>query len=189
MKLKNLSTVRTGIVLQRKKASVIDENTLEYKTVSLKSFDSTITLVEDSFVNFNTMQEIKPEYLTQKGDVILRLREPNSVAYIDDEHTGLLVSSLMTIVRVKSTAVNHKYLAYFLNSKKVKRALESSLKGTTINMIQAKDLEELEVTLLPLKEQEKIVSLQDLHQKELHLLEELKTKKIKLNENMFEKLI
>lgn len=189
MKLRNLSIIRTGIVLQRKKASVIDENTLEYKTVSLKSFDNTISLVEENFVSFDTKEEIKPEYLTQNGDVLLRLREPNNIAYIDAEHVGLLVSSLVVIIRVNTTLINSKFLAYFLNSKKVKRALDGYLKGSTIKMIQAKDLEDLEITIPPLAEQEKIVALQDLHQKELYLLAELKNKKIKLNETMFEKLI
>jgi len=189
LKLKDLSIIRTGIVLQRKKASVIDENALEYKTVSLKSFDSTITLVEESLTSFNTLQEIKSEYLTQNGDVLLRLREPNNVAYIDAEHVGLLVSSLVVIIRVNTTQINNKFLAYFLNSKKVKKALDAHLKGSTIKMVQAKDLEDLEITIPPLAEQEKIVVLQNLHQKELHLLAELKNKKIKLNETMFEKLI
>ena len=111
------------------------------------------------------------------GDIIVRLREPNTAVYIDEESAGLVVPSLFAIVRVNESTVNNTFLAYYLNSMEVKKVLERELKGTTIPMIKTKDLGELTLHLPPLNVQQNIVHFMKLSEEEIILLEKLKEEK------------
>lgn len=190
LKLKELVSIRTGIVLQRKKASVVDANTSEYHTITLKSFNGTLDLVTGSTDTFVSTEEIKADYLSSEGDILLRLREPNYALHINKSNEGLLISSLIAVIRVNNNLVDSKFLAYYLNSEKVKKQLTSgAIKGTAINMIKTKDVSDITIKLPSLEEQKKIVSYLDLNQQELNLLEELQNQKSKLSKTLFEKLI
>lgn len=190
MKLKDISNLRTGIVTSRKKASLSDKEIFTYKTVTLKSFNQNSCLNINDSDSFESKEKIDSIYLTQTDDILVRLREPVTAIYIDEECQNLLIPSLVSIIRVtKDENINSKFLAYYLNSNVVKRALESSLKGTTISMIKTKDLEDLNIKLPSLKEQNKIVEFLDLSKEELTLLENLKTEKEKYYSTVFEKLL
>jgi len=190
LKLKDISNLRTGIVTSRKKASLSDKEIFTYKTVTLKSFNQNSCLNINDSDSFESKEKIDSIYLTQTDDILVRLREPVTAIYIDEECQNLLIPSLVSIIRVtKDENINSKFLAYYLNSNVVKRALESSLKGTTISMIKTKDLEDLNIKLPSLKEQNKIVEFLDLSKEELTLLENLKTEKEKYYSTVFEKLL
>ena len=80
-------------------------------------------------------------------------------------------------------------MTYYLNSTIAKRALNSSITSTAINMIKTKELEDLEIQLPPLKEQKKIVEFLDLTNKEINLLEELKNQKEKYYSEVFNNIL
>ena len=188
MKLKDISNIRTGLVLARKKATLDDEKHF-YRQITLKSFSNSITLESQYLDDFISVEEIDPTYLSQFGDIVVRLREPNTAVYIDEASSGLLIPSLMVIVRVHDKRVNNEFLAHFLNSKEAKKALEKELKGTTISMIKTKDLENLEVVLPSLKEQDSVVALMKLFEKEHQLLDALKAQKQHLSQTILDTII
>ena len=174
MKLNDIATIRTGLVLSRKKAALDDLEQYHYKQITLKSFSNSITLQSNYFDNFISIEKIDEKYLSQIGDIIVRLREPNTAVYIDEESAGLVVPSLFAIVRVNESTVNNTFLAYYLNSMEVKKVLERELKGTTIPMIKTKDLGELILYLPPLNVQQSFVHFMKLSEEEIRLLEKLK---------------
>ena len=177
MKLNDIATIRTGLVLSRKKAALDDPEQYHYKQITLKSFSHSVTLQTDYFDDFISNKKIDEKYLSQVGDIIVRLREPNTAVYIDEESAGLVVPSLFAIVRVNESTVNNTFLAYYLNSMEVKKVLERELKGTTIPMIKTKDLGELTLHLPPLNVQQNIVHFMKLSEEEIILLEKLKEEK------------
>ncbi len=61
----------------------------------------------------------------------------------------------------------------YMNSKTAERQLKLDMQSTAIPMIKTRDLENLEIVLLPLVEQKRLVSLLDLAQKEQELLQKL----------------
>ena len=189
MKLKDISYIRTGVVTARKKASVIDKVKYQYKTVTLKSFNNNGFLSINDLDDFTSKEIIKEEYLTQEKDILVRLREPNDAVLINKDTKNLLITSLVVKIRVDSDKVDSKFLTYYLNSTTAKRALNSSITGTAINMIKTKELEDLEIKLPSLKEQKKIVEFLDLKNKEIDLLEELKTEKEKYYSEIFNNIL
>ena len=177
MKLKELTSIRTGLVLSRKKASLHNNFKKNYKQITLKSFSNTTTLLPQYFDTFISNEEIKDEYISQIGDIVVRLREPNIAVRIDEESEGMIIPSLMAIVRVKSEKIDKEYLANYLNSTNVKRALQMQVKGTTIAMIKTKDLEDIEVVIPTMLKQKSLVKLLKSSQEELQLLNQLKEQK------------
>jgi len=153
LKLKDISNLRTGLVTARKKASAVDKEAFDYRAVTLKSFNRNGCLSVKHLDNFTSKEKIN--------------------------NTDLLIPSLVATIRVDSDDVDSKFLTYYLNSQVVKRALNSSITGTAINMIKTKELEDLEIKLPSLEEQKKIVEFLDLTNKEIDLLRSLKTEKEK----------
>jgi len=189
LRLKDISNLRTGLVTARKKASAVDTDTYSYKSVTLRSFNSNGCLSIEYLDDFTAKEQINKNYLTQYNDILIRLREPNIAVWIDEENIDLLVTSLVATVRVNSDSVDSKFLTYYLNSTTVKRALNSSITGTAINMIKTKELEDLEIKLPSLEEQKKIVDFLDLTNKEIDLLEELKNQKEKYYSEVFNNIL
>jgi restriction endonuclease S subunit len=189
VKLNDIASIRTGLVLSRKKAARDDPEQYSYKQITLKSFSNSVTLQSDYFDDFISIEKIDDKYLTQAGDIIVRLRKPNTAVYIDEESSGLVVSSLFAIVRVNESTVNNTFLAYYLNSKEVLKALDRELKGTTIPMIKIKDLENLTIILPPIEVQERLVEFMKLFQKELQLLDKLKQEKTQFSKAVLDTII
>ena len=189
MKLKNISTIRTGLVTTRKKATIVDSEIIPYKVITLKSFNPNGSLRVDNLDAFISKEKIKETYLTQVDDVLIRLREPNIAINITEENSGLVIPSFVASIRVDKTKVDNKFLTYYLNSTTAKRALNSSITGTAINMIKTKELENLDIQLPSLQEQKKIVEFLDLTSKEINLLEELKNQKEKYYKEVFNNIL
>ena len=121
--------------------------------------------------------------------MLIRLREPNIALNISEENSGLVIPSFVASMRVDETKINSKFLTYYLNSTTAKRALNSSITGTAINMIKTKELEDLEIKLPSLEEQKKIVEFLDLTNREIDLLEELKNQKEKYYSELFNNIL
>jgi restriction endonuclease S subunit len=189
LKLKDISNLRTGLVTARKKASAVDKETYSYKAVTLKSFNRNGCLSTKYLDDFTSKEQINTNYLTQHNDILVRLREPNIAVLIDEDNIDLLIPSLVATIRVDSDSVDSKFLTYYLNSATAKRALNSSITGTAINMIKTKELENLQIKLPSLEEQKKIVEFLDLTNKEIDLLEELKNQKEKYYSEVFNNIL
>lgn len=189
MELLLLAKIRTGLVLSRKKAALSDEDKVHYKQITLKSFSTSIRLKEEYFDGFISTEEIDPTYISKVGDIVVRLREPNVAAYINDKSAGLVIPSLMSIIRVDDAHINKEFLAYYLNSATIKRSLQKKIKGTTIPMIKTKDLESLDIVLPSLEEQRNVVELLKLLEKEAKLLEELKEQKEQFGQAVLDTII
>jgi restriction endonuclease S subunit len=173
MKLSTLADIRTGLVLARKKADKLDTDVKVYKLLTLKSFDP------DGFINtvylddFTTNQYISNEYITQEGDVLIRLSEPNTAVYIDHTLTGFIIPSLFAIIRLKEEVLNRQYLTWLLNSQHTKREMQKSLIGSAIQVISTSFLQELHIKLIPMERQERIAEMNTLCLREKTLLTRL----------------
>jgi restriction endonuclease S subunit len=189
LQLKDISTIRTGLVTARKKASIIDYKTISYHAITLKSFNPNGSLIVSNLDTFISKEKIKEIYLTQANNVLIRLREPIIAININEKNNGLVIPSFVASIQVNKTKVNSKFLAYYLNSKTAKKILNGCITGTAINMIKTKDLEDLEIQLPSLQEQNKIANFLDLTNKEISLLIELKNQKEKYYQEVFNNIL
>jgi len=188
MKLGEIATVRTGLVLSRKKASAL-HTALHYRMLTLKSFSDTMDISPAYMDDFYAGERIDTKYIIREGDVVVRLRAPVRALYIDARSAGAVVSSLMAVVRVKDKRLTARFLAQVLNAPSTQKILEREIKGTTIPMIKTKDLASLEVILPPLDVQEETAALLALSRKEELLLHALIEEKQHLSQQWIDTII
>jgi len=189
VKLGNIATVRTGLVVARKKSQLDSVNRIEYKQISLRYFDTGVKLNKSDPDVFESTEEIGTKYLAQEGDVVVRLRAPSSAVYIEKEDEGLLIHSLLAVIRVESNVLDAKYLAYYINAHSTQRILKKDVKGTAIPMLKTKDLEQLEVILPTIKKQNDLVRFLELADKERDLLMNLAEEKQQLSQTILDTII
>ncbi|MDO4874738.1 MAG: restriction endonuclease subunit S [Campylobacter sp.] len=189
IKISDISDIKTGLVLNRKKADKNVDEKFRYKVVSLKSFNEN-ALFDDTFADeFISNEQISEEYKVSRGDILLRLREPNFAVYIDKEYDDLIYSSLMVRIRVKSDIFDPHFVAHYLNSSAVKRALAPDVSGTTIAMIGVASINNIKIPAINLQTQNKIVKYLDLTREESEILQNLAAQKQKYHKSIFENLI
>src|SRR5574344_985991 len=186
--LSKIANLRMGVVLNRKKADMSKEQKLYYSVVSLKSFNEN-AIYDNTFADeFISKEQIKEDYQVKQGDILLRLREPNFAVYIDKEYKNLIYPSLMVRVKIQDNRFDPHFIAHYLNSNTVKKALSSELSGTTIPMIKVADVNEIKIPLTNLDKQKKIVEYLKLAHKENELLQNLINEKQKYSKEIFETL-
>ena len=189
IKISDISEIKTGLVLNRKKADKNIDEKFRYKVVSLKSFNEN-ALFDDTFADeFISNEQISEEYKVSHGDVLLRLREPNFAVYIDKEYSDLIFTSLMVRIRIKSDKFDPHFVAHYLNSSAVKRALAPDLSGTAIAMIGVSSINNIKIPTLNLQTQNKIVKYLNLARQESEILQNLRAAKQKYHKSIFENLI
>lgn len=85
MKLQDLASVRSGLVLSRKQAKEASE--YRYPLINLRCIqqEGTIQLKEADI--YEAKEPLKEEYLSQSGDIIVRLTAPYTAVLIDETNS------------------------------------------------------------------------------------------------------
>ncbi len=187
--ISDFAIVRTGLVLSRKKQQFVSFESVIYKQIGLRCFNSSTSLDKTQTDDFASAEVINDKYLTQEGDVVVRLRSPATAVYIDKKDEGLLITSLLAVIRVNDSRLDARYLAYYINSHFSQRLLQREIKGTAIPMLKTRDLEKLELALPSLKEQKRAVRFLDLAGREQRLLLALAQEKEQLSQAVLDTII
>jgi len=171
MKLENFCQIKNGIPIKR----YLDSNG-EFKVMYLNLGSiSNCSIRLENLVEGKLKKKIGNQYFTKKGDIILKLAEPNDVVFITKENEGLVVSQSFVIIRVEDDKVDPGYLAHILNSKKVKYQYKRMLEGSGItSILKLSTLRELDIEFPSLEEQIKLRNFWDLLAKKSQLMERKK---------------
>lgn len=189
LKLNDTADIKTGLVLNRKKANMSEISKFYYDVVSLKSFNEN-GIYEHIFADkFISNEQIKEDYLVKQGDILLRLREPNFAIYIDKEYKNLIYSSLVVRIKLYDNRLDANFLTYYLNSNIVKKALHCEVSGTTIPMIKVSDINDIRIPIINLDKQKNIAKYLKLAYQGNELLRNLIDQKQKYSKEIFETLV
>jgi restriction endonuclease S subunit len=150
MNLTNISEVQTGLVLVRKRADDKDQDTHKYRMLTLKSFEPQGVLNERELDVFFSKEKLEQKYLTNKGDIIVRLTAPYTAICINDNQEGLVIPSNFAIIRLKEQTYLSEFVALFLNSEIIEKKFFKSSISTTIPLIKTKHLREIDISDIPL---------------------------------------
>ena len=189
MRLINMSEVQTGLVLVRKRANAKDKDAHKYRMLTLKSFEPQGWLNEGELDVFFSKEKLENKYLTNKGDVIIRLTTPYTAICINDKQEGLVIPSNFAIIRLKGRKFIPEFVALFLNSEIIKKKFFKSSISITIPLIKTKHLRDVDILEKPLAIQKKIVEFNQLQIKEKMLLSSLMEEKEKFAKASINKII
>ena len=188
MRIQDIATLKTGAVLSRLHKAETGGNL--YRVLSLRNIDDDVGAIEArSCTPMRFTEKITDEFLTQKGDILLRLSAPYTVVFIeDDSDLGLLIPSHFAIIH--AVGVDPKYLYAMLDSDEIRKQLfiEGSM-STTLATISVKSISECKIPRISMQKQELIGQYHLEAKKELRLLRRLWAEKRKLNRIQYTKLI
>ena len=187
MRIQDVATLKTGAVLSRLHKAETGGNL--YRVLSLRNIDDDVGAIEArSCTPMRFTEKITDEFLTQKGDILLRLSAPYTVVFIeDDSDIGLLIPSHFAIIH--AVGVDPKYLYAMLDSDEIRKQLfiEGSM-STTLATISVKSISECKIPRIYMQKQELIGQYHLEAKKELRLLRRLWAEKRKLNRIQYTKL-
>ena len=171
MKLGEIASVRSGLVLSRKLAR---ENPVQrYRLLNLRS------ITPEGYINmnetdvFDAKETLPREYLSQVGDIVIRLSAPYTAVLIDEESEGMVVSSNFVIVRTDPQELLPEFLYWLLNTSEVKHRMFENSSSNMLGAVKPKFFADYEITPLPIPEQQKIAAINALAKAESKLLRQL----------------
>ena len=175
VKLAEVSSVRSGLVLSRKLAR--EETQKSYKLLTLRSINHDGHIDFNQIDVFDSKEELSNEYLTQTGDIVVRLSTPYTAVYIDETSEGIVVSSNFVIIRTDRKVLLPEYLYWLLNTAKLKHEMFESSSSNMLSAVKAVFFAEYDIDLIPISQQQKIAAINSLAKKESKLLMDLAKEK------------
>lgn len=179
MVLYDLTTVRTGFVTGRKRAQGDELSSYRYRLLNLKCLTDMGGLNIDYTEDYYTAEKIKEDFLTRRGDVLLRLSAPYSSVLIQDESLcGFLIPSHFAIIRTDSNALLPEYILWYLRCEQVKQQIIQNSSGSSaFGTISSGFVAALPIPMFPLNRQQILGQLTILADREQELLRQLAEKK------------
>lgn len=175
MKLGEIATVRSGLVLSRKQSREASE--IRYPLLNLRSISSGGYIQADQLDVFDAADYLPSEYLSQIGDVVIRLSAPYTAVLIDETTAGIVISSNFVIIRTDCKTLLPEYLFWLINTPNVKRYIYENTSSNMLGAIKASFFSAFEIAVLPVAKQRTIADMNALAMKETMLLRKLAEEK------------
>ena len=101
MTIGEIAVVRTGLVTARKKKNSSSSQTYQYRLLNLKCIANEGCIQEAYIEPYEISEELKDDYITRMGDILIRLSAPYTAVLIDQpDLCGIVVPSHFAIIRV-----------------------------------------------------------------------------------------
>ena len=175
MKLGTVATIRSGLVLSRKLSRELSP--FRYPLLNLRAIHRDGYILPGSLEVFYATEPLRQEYLTQQGDIIIRLSIPYTAILIDANMVGMVVSSNFAIIRLNQDYMLPEYLLWLLNTPDIQKKIYESSSSNMLSAVRPTFFAELEILPLTLSGQEKIAKLYLLAKRETRLLKKLADEK------------
>lgn len=175
MKLGNIATVRSGLVLSRKQAR--EPLGIRYPLLNLRSINPKGYIELEQLDIYDASEYLAPEYLSQVGDVIIRLTAPYTAILIDASTAGIVISSNFVVIRTENKELLPEYLFWLINTPDVKRSIYENTSSNMLGAVKAKFFSDFEIQMLSVPEQQIIANMNALALKEAILLRQLANEK------------
>lgn len=171
VELGKLAVVRSGLVLKRKESK--SNNGIAYPLLNLKSFREDAVLQKDSLDTFFASEKLDQSYLTQCGDIVVRLSFPYTAVLIDSTTEGIVISSNFVVIRINTETILSEYLYWLLNSEAIKKDISKNVSTNALGTVRPQYYNNLKIHLLPIDQQKTIATIHQLSRKETYLLKKL----------------
>ena len=167
----DIAEVRCGLVLSRKQAR--EATDAKYRLLNLRASTADGTVNRTALDEYYATERLSAEYLTQVGDIIVRLTAPYTAVLVDETTSGMVVSSNFVIIRVHSRTVLPAYLFWIINTRKVRHAIFENTSSNMLGAINPRFFASLEIAFPSVERQRTIADMNLLALKEAALLRRL----------------
>lgn len=175
MKLGEMAYVRSGLVLGRKQARGKTE--YRYPLLNLRSIHPSGYIDAELCEVFDSIEPLNPDYLTHRGDVVVRLTIPYTAVLITEEFEGYVIPSSFVVIRANGGYLLPEYLYWLLNAQQTRSQIYEGAVSNMLGAVKPRYFAEFEVEDLPLEQQRIIAELNRLARRENQLLLKLAAEK------------
>lgn len=186
MRLGTVAYVRSGLVLSRKKAD--EGSKMHYPLLTLRCILPSGRIDMEQLDEYDASERLGAEYLSQTGDIIVRLSAPYTAILIDEQTAGIVVSSNFLIIRADLDKMDPAYLFWLLNTPRIKRRIYENATSNMLGAIKAKFFTDMEIAEISFDDQLTIAQLNQLAQQEQILLQRLAEAKQQYHSTIVESL-
>lgn len=174
LKISDIATVQSGLVLSRKEAKKDSIETFEYKRLTLRSLGEDGFLSEAELELYNAKEQLDGSSLTVSDDVIIRLFSPLCPILINESSEGLVIPSQLAVLKVKDTlTVLPAYLRWYLSQKEIQERVLFEEGGTAQRTIKVSTIMDLLINIPDIEKQRKAVQIDELSRTRERLYREL----------------
>lgn len=177
MKLAEVAAVRSGLVLSRKLSKMPTE--YRYPLLTLRSIRADGLIDLDEVDSYTSIEPLDSEYVSHEEDIIIRLSSPYTAILIDEETSGIVISSNFVIIRADRNLILPEYLFWLLNTKQLKRQIFENTSSNMLGAIKPSYFNDIEIHCLSIADQDRIAVMNRLARKECKLLDQLSDEKNK----------
>ena len=189
MKLSEIATLQTGLVLNRKEARYEDETERDYRIVTLRSLNEYGVLKRNDIDVFPSIEELDPSILTHKNDIIAKLFTPIFPTLVKEDAEGLVIPSQLVVIRAFDEHVLPEYLRYYLSAPEVSELLLSIEGWRSQRTIKVGTFADLEIPIPSIQKQKIIAEMANTDLTRKRLYRELIEEKSKLTTLEIQKYI
>ena len=176
LKLSEIATLQTGLVLNRKEARHEETTERVYRRVTMRSLNEYGVLKRNDIDVFPSIEELDPSVLTHKNDIIVKLFTPIFPTLVKEDAEGLVIPSQLVVIRVFDERVLPEYLRYYLSAPEVSELMLSIEGWRSQRTIKVGTFADLEIPIPSIERQRLIAEMTetDLFRKRLYkeLIEE-----------------
>lgn len=175
VKLVDIVKIRAGYSFREGLSKSIsgDLPVVQFKDIEQASVDDLSMCVRIS------SEKIKPSHFLQFKDILLSNRG-NYKSAVFDVKQPCIASGVFFVMTVKNKKFLPEYIVAFLNSSGGQNALMTRQNSAGVQAIIRTELEQIDIPLVPISKQKKIVELVSLFQKEEDIIEKIQQNKKKL---------
>lgn len=173
--LNDISTLYRGISITSKNVQDLNGN---YKIINLpdiKNGELNLEAIQTYSIENNARIEA---YRVEPGDIIISNKGATKICIIPEHEGNILISQNFIGIRFKS-GNNPQYIKEFLESPIGQYLIERKKTGTSVSMINPKDLKQLPIVNMPIEEQNQIIN--DYRKKEIILKKEMEILQAKID--------
>ncbi|MBE0392164.1 restriction endonuclease subunit S [Flavobacterium sp. PL002] len=153
--------------------------------------------ISNDYLNFDYQNidkvsdfSFKDKFFLNIGDLLFVSKGVNNYAIaIEKIDFPIVASATFFIIRVNEKIIIPEYLAWYMNQKEAQNYFSEKKAGTYVPNLNKQDILELPLTVPPLKIQKKIAQTATLLNRELGILEKLKTNRKELIQTQLLNLI
>lgn len=186
MKLGNIATVRSGLVLSRKRGK--QSSGIGYPLLTLRALQPSGFIDVTELDNFWASEVLAPEYVSQIGDIVVRLTAPYTAVLIDNKTQGIVISSNFVIIKADKTKILPEYLYWLLNTQKVKLSIYERATSNMLGAVKTRYFSEFKIYPIDLDAQKKVAEVNRLAKREAFLLRRLAEEKEKYYTAVIDKM-
>lgn len=174
MRLKEIATVQVGQNFKHRLENIKESSAY---AVQMKDLTDDNRLNSDELYGIEA-ENVRNKYLINKNDILFRSRgKTNTAVLIDQDISSTVVASPLFRIRVSGESVIPSYLCWYINHPSSQSYFTTMAKGTSVQMIDKRSIEDLSVSVPPIKVQRAIIDLDILSREEQRIMKELSYKR------------